>query len=347
MTQNSAPQLLPEDGALPGSKDTRSRRGFVWRLLGTILSLALLVYLISAQGWDKFASALSRLPIQYFLFALALTLFSRICVALRWYNLVHSAGVKMSLWQSLRLTFMGLFASNFLPTTIGGDLVRMAGSLYLRLDAGVCAASLVVDRLVGMAGMASLAPFGLAIVLRPVEGASLGGAPLAPRWSGGLLPALLKLPGVGWLYRKTEIFVRGLLRSSIYWLRHPAGLAWAFLCTYGHMFFTFWTIWLLLRGMQQTLSFWWIGALWSLNYFVTTFVPISINGLGLQELTIATLYTQFGGVSAEAGLALAVIYRMLQLMASLPGVFFLPDILRPFPTAAQQNPPVEPVRQTP
>jgi glycosyltransferase 2 family protein len=220
---------------------------------------------------------------------------------------------------------MGLFASNFLPTTIGGDLVRMAGAVYLHIDAGVSAASLVVDRLVGMAGMASLAPFGLAIVLRPV------GTALAPRWSFSLLTGLARLPGVGWAYRKGEKFARSLLRSSVYWLRHPISLVWALLCTYGHMFFTFLAIWLLLSGMHQSLSFGWIGALWSLNYFITTFVPISINGLGLQEVSIATLYSHFGGVSMEAGLALAIFMRLLPMLASLPGVLFLPDILRPLP----------------
>jgi hypothetical protein len=72
--------------------------------------------------------------------------------------------------------------------------------------------------------------------------------------------------------------------------------------------------------------------LWSLNYFVTTFLPVSINGLGLQELTITSLYVQFGGVSMEAGLALAVLWRLVTILASLPGAIFLPEILRLMPS---------------
>ncbi len=301
-------------------------------MVGSVLSLALFVFLIYKQGWGDFAEALSRLPVHYFFIALGLTLLSRIAVSLRWFALLHSAKVKLSLWQSLRLTFMGLFASNFLPTTVGGDLVRMAGAVYLHIDAGVSAASLVVDRLVGMAGMASLAPFGLAIVLRPAGQA----APVSTRWAAGLLAGLARLPGFGWAYQKVEKFSRSLLRSAVYWLRHPAGLAWALLCTYGHMLFTFLTIWLLLLGMHQPLSFWWIAALWSLNYFFTTLVPVSINGLGLQEVSITTLYSHFGGVSTEAGLALAVLMRVLPLLASLPGALFLTDILRPMPELREE-----------
>jgi uncharacterized membrane protein YbhN (UPF0104 family) len=303
-----------------------------WRILGTVLSLALLVYLIRLQGWDEFTRVLSRLPGYYFWIALGLTLCSRVCTGLRWYTLLRSAGVKISFWQSQRLTFMGLFAANFLPTTVGGDVVRMAGTLYLHIDAGVGAASLVVDRLVGMAGMASWAPFGMAIVLRAGAGASIrnGGSAGSPV-NLALLPFLARIPGASWLYTKVEKFARSLLHSAMYWLRHPWSLGLALLCTYGHMFFTFLSIWVLLQGMHQPLSFWWIGALWSLNYFFTTLLPVSINGLGLQEVAISYLYSHFGGVSMEAGLALAVLSRMLFLLASLPGAAFLPDILRPFP----------------
>jgi len=298
-----------------------------WRVLGTVLSLGLLVYLIRLQGWHEFIQVLGRLPADTFALAVAFMLLSRVCVASRWYVLLHSAKAGVNYWQCLRLTFMGLFASNFLPTTIGGDLVRMAGTVHLRVDAGIAAASLVLDRLIGMAGMSALAPVGLAIILRPAAGSV---SPFSPALAVGLTPRLARLPGVGWVFTRLETFGRSLLRSSADWLRHPASLLWALLCTFGHMLFTFLTITVLLYGMHQPLSFWWIGGLWSLSYFVTL-VPVSINGLGLQEVSITYLYSHFGGVSMEAGLALAVLMRMIFLLASLPGVVFLPDILRPLP----------------
>jgi uncharacterized membrane protein YbhN (UPF0104 family) len=323
----SADQQTPSlsNDTLPPAGAKSAGRISIWRLLGTILSLALLVYLIYMQ-WEEIIQVFASLPAIYIWAGLGLMLLSRISVGLRWYALLRSAGVKVSLWQSLRLTFMGLFASNFLPTTIGGDLVRMAGILGLRVDSGLGAASLVVDRLVGMTGMASMAPFGLAIILQPAVASSTGEV-----LQLSLLLALKRLPGVGWILRKTETFLRSLLSSSIYWLRHPRSLVLALLCTFGHMLFTFLSIWLLLQGMHQSLSIWRIGALWSLNYFITTFLPISINGLGLQEITVHSLYVTFGGVSVESGLALAVLMRLLPTLASLPGAFFLPEILRLVP----------------
>lgn len=310
-------------------------RTSVWRVLGTVLSLALLVYLILMQGWDEFAAVLSRLPLLTFVLAFCLLLCSRVCVTFRWYVLLHSAKVKISFWQCFRLMFMGNFSSNFLPSTVGGDLVRLAGAIYLKVDAGVSAASLVIDRLVGMAGMSSLAPFGLAIIFQPAAG--VAGARLAV----GLVPGLKKLPGFHWLYQRVEAFARNLVRSSIYWLRHPTSLLLALLCNYGHMLFVFLMIDALLGGMHQSISLWRIGVLWSLSYFVSL-VPISFNGLGLQELSISYLYSHFGGISPEAGLALAVLTRLIFLLASLPGALFLPEILRPLPAFGKSAAPEKP-----
>ena len=300
------------------------------RVLGTLLSLGLLVYLIRLQGWQEFRQVLGRLPGDTFALALALMLLSRVCVATRWFVLLHSANAKVSYGQCLRLTFMGLFASNFLPTTIGGDLVRLAGSVALRVDAGLAAASLVLDRLMGMVGMSALAPLGLALILPPPAG---GLRPAAPLLAGALWPRLARLPGLDRVFPRLATFGRSLLHSSAIWLRHPASLLGALGWTLGHMLCTFLTLHVLLAGLHQPLSFWWIGGLWSLSYFVTL-VPVSINGLGLQEVSITYLYAHFGGVSLEAGLALAVLMRMLFLLASLPGVVFLPEILRPRPAIA-------------
>jgi glycosyltransferase 2 family protein len=309
---------------LPGTPG-RSKKILLGRLLGTLLSFALFFYLIFSQGWSEFAEALSRLPALYFWLALFFVLLSRLTVALRWYVLLRSAELKMSLKDCTRLVFMGLFASNFLPSTVGGDLVRLAGALQQGLDAGSSAASLVTDRLVGMLGMASIFPVGLAAVLK----------------SGGFTAlqherqvfGMLVIPGREWIREKVGRFGRSLRDGLVASTHKPAGLFWALVCTYGHMLFTFVAICLLLYGLDEPLSIWLVGGLWSLSYFVSL-LPVSINGLGLQELSITYLYTHFGGVSMQACLALAVLLRVLFLLGSLPGAAFLPDILRPMRSQA-------------
>ena len=83
---------------------------------------------------------------------------------------------------------------------------------------------------------------------------------------------------------------------------------------------------LFFTAMGEDLSFGLIAGLWSFVYFVTL-LPISINGYGVQEISIAFIFSEVGGASLESGLTVSVIYRTLMMIASLPGVLFVPGII--------------------
>jgi hypothetical protein len=130
---------------------------------------------------------------------------------------------------------------------------------------------------------------------------------------------------------------RGLLGV---WIRRPVVLLESYCYTWGHMLCTFLLIWLFLRGMGEGISLWLTAGLWSLTYFVTL-LPLSINGLGIQELSAAFIFSQLGGVSPASSLTLGLLIRTLAMLASLPGAFFLPAILsgdRSDATPAPSNP---------
>lgn len=295
------------------------RKRVPWlRWAGTTAALGLLIYLLSQQGWGEFARAIQSIPVWALLAAFACLFGSRLTTIGRWLALLRAANVPIGVWDAFKLVFAGLFSSNFLPTTIGGDVVRLAGAVQLRLDAGIITASLIVDRLVGMAGMATLLPLDLPRVLR--EGLPALSVHDAALSSG--LPVFTRR-----LWGKLLSFVDKIWQSVVLWVHRPLGLLHALAWTYAHMACVFGAVWFLLHGMGETITFWKIGGLWVLAYFITL-LPVSINGLGLQELSIAVLYTTFGGVSEQAGLALAVLMRMLYMLASLPGVFFLPGLLQ-------------------
>ncbi len=280
------------------------------QLSGTLLSLILLIGLMRQQGWNEVIAAIRRIPLPVFLLTLGLMLLSRLCVALRWYVLLRSAEARVSFKAVFELVFVGLFASNFLPSTIGGDVVRLAGAVMLRVDAGLSAASLVADRLIGMAGMTAMLPAG---VLSIFHNSAAG--------LGGLSAGFLSLPERWRQILKT--FLGQMVQSLRRWLNRPTGLVGAFAATLGHMACTFISVGLLLKAMNSPLDFWQIGGLWSVSYFITL-LPVSINGLGLQEVSISYLYHTFGGVPLENTLTLSLMMRLLFVGASLPGALFLP-----------------------
>jgi uncharacterized membrane protein YbhN (UPF0104 family) len=305
----------------------RSRRSIL-RIIGTLLTLLLLVYWLNQQGWAPILEAIGRVPIGIFFLAFGIMMVSRFAVTARWYVLLRSARSEISIGQTLRLTFAGLFASNFLPTTIGGDVVRLAGGMQLRLESAVCAASLITDRIIGLVGMATLLPVGLYHLW---NSAAFNIALVWPASSGVIaFTAVTTWTKKAWV--RFRGFTQRVMQALLMWAKSPRAILGALLCTWGHMFCLFIALWLLLHGLGEEMSFWTIGGLWSIVYFVTL-LPFSINGLGIQEVTLTFFFTNVGGISLESGLTLALLIRTLMMLASLPGIAFLPMIL----TAAKEG----------
>jgi uncharacterized membrane protein YbhN (UPF0104 family) len=286
------------------------------RWAGSIISLGLLIYLFQRQGWMEIRNAFLQVSVGRFVLGLLLIYISRLAVIGRWHSLI-SAVEEVSVCQSIRITFAGLFASNFLPTTIGGDVVRLAGAVQLNIDGVVSAASLVVDRLIGMLGMFLAIPFGANQTLEwfMTNRASQIGAEL------GFTASWLSK-----LWKKAGDFLGRLLETVRVWSEHPGSVFKSLIFTGIHMICLFGAISLLLVDLGEDLAFNLIAGLWSIVYFITL-LPVSINGLGVQEVSMAFIFSEVGGISLQNGLAVSVLFRTLMMLGSLPGAIFLPGII--------------------
>lgn len=293
-----------------------------WKLIirwvGTVLSVLLLAYLVVTAGVDEMLRTLGKLSLRSILAVIGLIFVSRLATFARWHVLLQIEKVQVNWRDSLRLTFAGLFAANFLPSTIGGDVVRLAGAMRIGISGSLAAASLLVDRLIGMAGMAVVLPFGFKplMTILNLEQTSL---------SGGWQSTALLTSGKG-LWGRVKKILRKVLDALSYWYRHPRYLFFAMLFTFVHMACIFFIIQILVTDMGESIPFWTTAGLWSLTYFITL-VPISINGLGLQELSITSVFPLFGGLSHSTSLSVALIIRGLWIIGSLPGAFFVSGIL--------------------
>lgn len=286
------------------------------RWIGTILSLLLMVYLLYNAGFDEILIALKRIPLARVFLMILLIFTSRIATFLRWHSLLQIENLKINWKDSLRLTFAGLFAANFLPTTIGGDVVRLAGAMRLGISGTLATASLMTDRLIGMAGMAVMLPIGLKPLISYLNSRA---------HQDGTVLALGTFTNHRFI-EKTKSSIRKFLDNFQYWIKHPKYLLISFFFTFIHMTALFLIVKIIVTELGENMTFWQIAGIWSLTYFITL-IPISINGLGLQEVTITNLYTYLGGLSSAGSLTIAIIIRGLFVIASLPGAFFISGIL--------------------
>lgn len=283
-------------------------KNLLLRLFGTVLAVVLSVLLIEREGWKEITDSLKQISLPVFVLALLSLLISRLFVILRWHVLLRSGGVKIPFSRTAELTLTGLFASNYLPTTIGGDVVRLGGAMRLGYDRAVCLASIAADRIIGMAGMFCAMPFGLIPAWRALGASSFALSAMPP------------------FFAKLTDFIRRTLRSFSIWFKQPGALIASLLYTWGNMIFIFVSLYILIEGLGEHVSYTLIAGIWSLAYFVTL-IPISINGYGVQELSLTFLFSRVAGLSPATSLTVAVLIRIVFLSASLPGAAFLPSVL--------------------
>ncbi len=285
----------------------RRNRRLVLQSAGTLLAVILLVVLLRDGGWDEIITAFRTIKTADLLWVALLFLISRLATVGRWHVLLRSGGVDIRFKDSASLTFTGLFASNFLPTTIGGDVVRLAGAMQMGFDRAVCLASIAADRLIGMAGMTMVLPVGIVHSWSLLE----------------TLPASLST--VAWLQRPLAFLKRTFSVFSL-WLNKPVSLLGSLAFTWVHMLCLFGSIYIFADNLGYHVSFWVIAGLWSLTYFITL-IPISVNGYGLQELSFTFFMTNVAGWTPGVSLSVAVLIRAFSILASLPGALFLPSIM--------------------
>jgi uncharacterized membrane protein YbhN (UPF0104 family) len=291
-----------------GSSVPGARGRWVWwlRILGTIGSVALLAWLIAQQDWQALVGYARGLPALSLALALGLIAAGQLCNVARWLALLRGQQIGMSYLQAARLAFAGLFASNFLPSTIGGDVVRILGASRASRNRLSGAATVVMDRAVSVFSMLFLLPFSA-----PLVGSFFG----AGRAFAGVSVAA-GLPS-SWVRQ-----IRDRVRSTLTpWARRPASLALALAASWAGVMCYLLGVWTVARGLAIDVNLAQVAGATGLTYLMTL-VPVSINGFGVREAGILALYVQMGATAEQAS-ALALITRGLMMLVSLPGAAWL------------------------
>ncbi|GAB4489204.1 MAG: lysylphosphatidylglycerol synthase transmembrane domain-containing protein [Anaerolineales bacterium] len=275
------------------------------RWLGTLLSLGLFLWLITRLNWSVISSQLAELPLWTVLLALLFYLVSQAFNTLRWCALLWAHDVNITFWQAFRITWSGIFASNFLPSTIGGDGLRMAAVYPYARSKTVAFGSVALDRLINMAAMACLVPLPLFLF-------------------GARLSVLLAVALPFNLRALAEKYFPKIVAALREWASRPQAFLWAFLAAWPSNLTAMFSTWLIAYGLGMDVSFWQVAAVQTVTYFFAV-LPISVNGYGVREVTYATLFVALGA-SLEQASALAVITRFLIVLVTIPGAIWVSRI---------------------
>ena len=127
------------------------------------LSAVLLIYLFKTMDLEKTVSVIKSADLTFILAALGVFLVINLVILTRWYLFVRALELKVPFIAVVRYFFIGLFGNLFLPSAIGGDVIKIFGLCRYTPSKAKVVASVILDRLSGFAGMVTVAvaAFGL------------------------------------------------------------------------------------------------------------------------------------------------------------------------------------------
>jgi len=277
--------------------------------------------LLALVPLDELRAALARVPPTVWAGALGTYLALHLIGVAKWRLLMNGAGAGLSFRDTARCYYFGLFGNIFLPSIVGGDVVR--AGLATRLSqskSGVILGSLV-DRTLDTAGLAAVAGIGMLLLPTAVDPRSrttfvavVGILALAGLTALGLLvlvPWVRRVP-----YRIRRKFVPPR-RAYLALRREPARLVASLLL--GIVLQTLLVLlnaWLgRVMGVEIAVVVWLF--VWPLAK-IAAIVPITQGGIGVREGALVVLFQPFG-VPAAAAMATGLVFTAIVMAGGLVG----------------------------
>src|SRR5437879_3887901 len=139
----------------------RGSRGWWLVILRWAAALAVLSVLLYFLPVAPLRAAIARVPISIFFAVLAGYLLAHCVGVLKWRMVVNAAGAELDFATSAQCYAGGLFGTLFLPSIVGGDVVRLAVGLRRSPRPAAVLTGNLVDRFLDVAAQGGLVLLGL------------------------------------------------------------------------------------------------------------------------------------------------------------------------------------------
>jgi uncharacterized protein (TIRG00374 family) len=261
--------------------------------------------------------------------ALGLYLAMSAVSAWRWRVLLRAQQVRLPL-RTLTASFLvATFFNNFLPSNIGGDVIRVGDTARAAGSKTLATTVVLLDRGIGLLGLMFVAALGATVAADPATSATVGGAGVLWLTFGVALlaaaPLVLAPNLVGRLLRPLEAIHQDWVRERIARLTTALGrfrevpgalvVGFAGGILVQVTLVAFYAA--VARGLSIPISLPQLAVLIPLS-FIVQMIPVSVNGFGVREATF-TVYFAAIGLPAESAFALSFIGAVLIMIFSLSG----------------------------
>ena len=296
------------------------------------ISILLLYFSLHSIDLGTLAARLSRLESGWFALALFLLTVQVVLLAMRWRNISAACGANLPFTLALQISFIATFFNQMLPSTVGGDGMRIW--LFARKGAGWARAtySVLIDRIAGVFVLAVIViaclPFTFALIHDPIARAVLLVIGI------GVISGTVVFVLIGRHFR--QLFDRWRLtrhlaaasRISATLCSSHGDAAIVFACSVAIHLITAATAWCCAKAIASPVSFAQILFLMPPVLLIAT-LPVSIAGWGVRESSFMFAFA-YAGLAQSDGLAISILFGAASFIVGLVGgIIWIAYGLRP------------------
>jgi uncharacterized protein (TIRG00374 family) len=287
-----------------------------------VVSAGLLAVLVILADTGALRSALVRADWRDVLAATLVLVAHTPFLARRWRDIAQAIGIRLTWGAALRIVVIGTFFNQVLPSAIGGDAARvwLLRNENVPVTRGLC--SILLDRIVGLLGMAAVVvvgfPWLLQIVRQPVPRSAAAAAVVVGLAGMVLLLSLDRLPLPKIV--RSRSFIRRLLSvadDARAVVLAPRVISSALAASVVVHLMVSTAAWILAKGIGLDVGIEVFVLLLPL-VLLLTLLPISIAGWGVREGTMIACLSLVG-VDASSAFAVSVLLGLTYVLAALPG----------------------------
>jgi uncharacterized membrane protein YbhN (UPF0104 family) len=286
-------------------------RRILFSTIKILISLALLYLALRKVDLTELASRVNNLAsLGWIVVAIAVTFLQIFVGVLRWRRISAECGAPLGLGQAMRFNLIGTFFNQTLPSSIGGDAVRLW--LVARGGAGWRAAtySIFVDRAIGLIALAIIIvaslPWSYNLIGDPhgrsallfVDFAALAGG------VGFLVLGALPWPWLKRWWGTHHLHACAVIANRVIFSRKD-GPAIAVLSILVHVLAVV-IAWCVVQSITAPVVF---GQIFQLvpPVMLITMLPISIAGWGVREASMALAFG-YAGLLPNEGVNISLLY---------------------------------------
>jgi uncharacterized protein (TIRG00374 family) len=313
---------------VPTENSPNKLRAIIVPLLKAGVSLALLAVLFSRVDVARLWAVARTASAAWLAVALTLYLMMLLASAWRWGLLLQAQHIRLPFRRLTSSFFIATFFNNFLPSNIGGDVVRIADTAAAAGSKTLATTVVLVDRGLGLLGLVLLAAIGATLGRSLGDDGTLGARMLWVGFAAATLVAIpvllmpqtiakvlrpLRLIHPEWVDERLNRLTTALGRFR----ETPGALGGCFV---GAIF------------VQAVLIAFYLAIAYSMHIpigfaelavivpvsFIVQMLPISMNGFGVREATFGFYFTRLG-LPLESALLVSFMGAALIMLFSLSG----------------------------